>query len=72
MRYDKIEKIIDGVLHYLNEKGEYSQYSLEALSSALTAERSMNRTMRAKLQSMRLPISQILFSAKSLDEAFKS
>jgi hypothetical protein len=72
MLSDKTEKLIDGVLHYLNENGEYSQYSLEALSLALTAERSMNRTMSAKLQTMRQRISQILFSAKSLDETFRS
>jgi hypothetical protein len=69
---DETEKLINGVLHYLNENGEYRQYSLEALSSALTAERGINRRMSAKLQTMRLPISQILYIAKSLDEAYKS
>jgi hypothetical protein len=69
---DREEKLIDGILHYLNEKGVYTQYSLEALASALTAERSMNRTMTAKLQAMRLPVSQILFIAKSLEDNFKS
>jgi hypothetical protein len=72
MLSDTTEKLVDGVLHYLNEKGEYSQYSPEALSSALTAERGINRRMSAKLQTMRPIISQILFSAKSLDDTFKS
>jgi hypothetical protein len=72
MLSDKTEKLIDSVLHYTNEKGVYTPYSLEALSSALTAERGINRRMSSKLQTMRRRISQILFSAKSLDEAYKS
>jgi hypothetical protein len=69
---DKTEILINGVFHYLNEYGGYRHYSLEALSSALTAERSMNHTLRSKLRVIKLPISQILLSAKSLDEALKS
>lgn len=65
------EKVIDGILHYRNENGDYRQYSLEALAIALTAERSMNRRMHEKQETMRLLINQISYSAKTLDEVFK-